>query len=402
MSYTKQTWANGDIITAAKLNHMEDGIAGVDADVSSLNTRLLASMPHDTASGSIASFHDGAAMPVRDLSVDIEPAQAGSGDPAPDNVRPISGWTEAKVTRTGKNKLNPIFRQGSAINITDSNRITVQNGILVSAGQTYTFSADNYTDFGFVLNSSASNDLPIQGDYSYCGTATQWKNESITFTATNDGYVFVVVKHMQAPLAIVPSDVATVKMQFEVGTSTAYEPYQGQTYTIDLDGTRYGGTLDVTSGTMTVDRVITTALNSLSWEYRTGEYAYSYFASSLDDKKTGSIKMLCSQYKTATGGRTTLTSDCMISPYNISNSKGICIRDDAYSDATTFANSLAGVQLVYELATPIEVDLTPTEISTLLGTNNIFADCGDTTVDYYADTTLFVNKKIAAAVAALS
>ena len=26
MSYTKQTWVNGDIITAEKLNHMEDGI----------------------------------------------------------------------------------------------------------------------------------------------------------------------------------------------------------------------------------------------------------------------------------------------------------------------------------------------------------------------------------------
>lgn len=26
MSYTKQTWNNGDVITAEKLNHMEDGI----------------------------------------------------------------------------------------------------------------------------------------------------------------------------------------------------------------------------------------------------------------------------------------------------------------------------------------------------------------------------------------
>ena len=28
MSYTKQTWVTGDIITANKMNHMEDGIAG--------------------------------------------------------------------------------------------------------------------------------------------------------------------------------------------------------------------------------------------------------------------------------------------------------------------------------------------------------------------------------------
>ena len=28
MSYTKQTWTTGDTVTATKLNHMEDGIAG--------------------------------------------------------------------------------------------------------------------------------------------------------------------------------------------------------------------------------------------------------------------------------------------------------------------------------------------------------------------------------------
>ena len=28
MSYDKQTWVNGDVITAEKLNHIEDGISG--------------------------------------------------------------------------------------------------------------------------------------------------------------------------------------------------------------------------------------------------------------------------------------------------------------------------------------------------------------------------------------
>lgn len=32
MSYEKQTWATGDVITAEKLNHMEDGIAGDEAN----------------------------------------------------------------------------------------------------------------------------------------------------------------------------------------------------------------------------------------------------------------------------------------------------------------------------------------------------------------------------------
>lgn len=33
MSYEKQTWAKGDVVTSAKLNHMEDGIASGGAYV---------------------------------------------------------------------------------------------------------------------------------------------------------------------------------------------------------------------------------------------------------------------------------------------------------------------------------------------------------------------------------
>ena len=37
MSYTKQTWSNGDVITESKLNHMEDGIKANDFDVFPIN-----------------------------------------------------------------------------------------------------------------------------------------------------------------------------------------------------------------------------------------------------------------------------------------------------------------------------------------------------------------------------
>ena len=51
------------------------------------------------ASGDIVSFEDGAnGMPLKSCVVSIDPVQTGSGDPAPDNVRPISGWTGCTVT----------------------------------------------------------------------------------------------------------------------------------------------------------------------------------------------------------------------------------------------------------------------------------------------------------------
>lgn len=40
MAYEKQTWATGDVITAAKLNHMEDGIAGGITIVDVTSNRL--------------------------------------------------------------------------------------------------------------------------------------------------------------------------------------------------------------------------------------------------------------------------------------------------------------------------------------------------------------------------
>lgn len=45
---------------------------------------------------SVASFTAVSAT-LRELVVDVTPQQSGSGDPSPDNVRPISGWTGATI-----------------------------------------------------------------------------------------------------------------------------------------------------------------------------------------------------------------------------------------------------------------------------------------------------------------
>lgn len=60
---------------------------------------------------------------------------------------------------------------------------------------------------------------------------------------------------------------------------------------------------------------------------------------------------------------------------------------------------MSGVQLVYELVTPIEYQLTQQEVTTLLGTNNIWADTGDVEVTYTVDTKLYIDSKITQAIA---
>ena len=52
--------------------------------------------------------------------------------------------------------------------------------------------------------------------------------------------------------------------------------------------------------------------------------------------------------------------------------------------------------LVYELATPTTIQLTPQQIDSLLGRNNVWADSGDVTVEYIADTKLYIQKVMGA------
>lgn len=49
------------------------------------------------ASGYIASFSDAAVAPLNMLKLSVKADQAGSGDPAPDNVRPITGYSQAVI-----------------------------------------------------------------------------------------------------------------------------------------------------------------------------------------------------------------------------------------------------------------------------------------------------------------
>ena len=64
-----------------------------------------------TVSGAIASFDDGTGLPVNALTVNIEPVQEGEGDPSPDNVRPIKGWTGVNILNSPAAALDKDFQK---------------------------------------------------------------------------------------------------------------------------------------------------------------------------------------------------------------------------------------------------------------------------------------------------
>ena len=325
------------------------------------------------------------------------------------NICPISGWTGAKVTRTGKNLL-------------DSSEV-VDGYISTSGVLTPPTSFVNEKTSGFIPIPTGTTSVTITAtiqtaDQKWATVAFYDENKNFisranavttdTYTVSNTATVPASAKYARACWRNYNGG----DIQINYGTQSPYEAPSIQTYTIDLDGTRYGGTLDVTSGKLTVDKVaVTIDGNNIKFnqieEYGTlNRFGFAY-PSGLSANYTGNTTYCLADKLTPSYDNTIGINQNRPEGYYCFPHSSAFFVSMPSSTITSIvgANAWAGdntPKVVYPIATPIEVDLTPTQISTLLGTNNIFADCGDTTVDYYADTTLFVNKKIAAAVAALS
>lgn len=222
----------------------------------------------DLPTGAVASVTDGTALLMPSLKVGIEPVQEGSGDPSPDNIRPISGWTAANVT------VSPT-------------------------------------------------------------------------TSAEDG--------------------TTVNVQFTDG---------------DNPLTVYGGTLDVTTGELVVDRGYLTndyLVNTADYE-SAGRNCYVLVGVTLKTSGASVIddKLIASALKTST--QNDLYTNYKIGVAHWWNTRiAFSTGDSTITSKQAFKEWLAlnGSDVCYELATPTTYHLTPTQIRTLVGNNNIWADTGD-------------------------
>ena len=76
---------------------IDDDAAGDDTVYSS--AKIYSLLPEDTATGAEVTITDACPdLPIVELTADINAVQEGTGDPSPDNVRPISGWDKITVT----------------------------------------------------------------------------------------------------------------------------------------------------------------------------------------------------------------------------------------------------------------------------------------------------------------
>jgi len=187
-----------------------------------------------------------------------------------------------------------------------------------------------------------------------------------------------------------------------VYVSPTLDAQDGTTYPISFGdvGTVYGGTLNVTTGKLIVNWVdrdlsVDTSWSEQTWSGKDANAHYfrgSGFGGRRYGGSTSDVYGMCDSYKWWGNGTTTTLRNLSNLEFGYQGTNSyVWIRDDAYTTAADFKTSLAGKHLVYELETPLEYDLTPIQVRTLLGENNIWAECGNTACEYRIDRTLYLN-----------
>ena len=164
--------------------------------------------------------------------VSWEPTQEGSGDPSPDNVRPIKGRDSARVERCGKNLWslgNVGFKQYKEISINYPAGKYVLSFEVETEATSDTIQVGRYVDGKWVYSQARKN------------------QQIIIFISASVGISAFRFYAGSSPSFNVN---ATYKnIQLELGDdATTYAPYTGQTATLTLPHTIYGGTVDAVTG----------------------------------------------------------------------------------------------------------------------------------------------------------
>lgn len=332
-----------------------------------------------TASGDLAVFSTKYARNLRSLIVQLEPIQAGSGDPSPDNVRPISGRTGATVTRTGKNLLNNADTEiGTAWN-SATNSARARLVIPCSPSTTYTLSMDGINNIESIYKNYAPQ-VPVSSAGPRITTFPD------TFTTEEDS-AFVIISFSKT--GITQADVDALRLQLELGsTATDYEPYTGTTIPVSWDteaGTVYGGELDVVSGVLTVDRILTTINQLGTWTGGTTSNRYYIICIKQDARDVGASP-------TQTEGLAILSNIKNMGVYGVSSmidgsfaqyNKSFRIYDSTCSTIEEYMNKYGSGQICYCLAEPVTYQLTSQQIQTLVGDNVIWSDAGPVSVEFW-------------------
>ena len=352
------------------------------------------------------------------------------------NICPISGWSEVNVWDDPKHGglinwnqkiTNGDFANGTTGWIAASGTLSANNGelsvqvggewnndarqnLITTAGHKYlikvTAKADSSIDkitFGqFATSANANVIFDITQTYTKYSAFIEptVDGEVIRFSLVASGLSRIGSKYYLKNAMLFdltqmfgagnePSTVAEFNTLFpkdyydyNSGTITCVSAVNDDPYshvTVDLNGTKYGGLLNVTTGELTVTKGIISDLSQLTWIQHSARTTTYYATSATLNLKpynnmiSSALKGVPASISVGSMPDNSVRSDQTADNY-------IYVNSTIASNVPSFTASMSGVQLVYELAFPVTIQLSSEQITTIIGQNNLWCDSGDSTI----------------------
>lgn len=343
-----------------------------------------------------------------------EPTQAGSGEPSPDNIRPISGREAVKMERCGENLILYPYQYS----LQERNGLVIvpqQDGSVIING---TATADTW----YVLDAGLQNRLPLNTVMSLSGCPAGGSTRTgfyiglylggVWYSDSGNGNTNVVCKtrdiRSRIELSVIKGTVCknlTFWPKLEIGDKiTPYRKYQGDTLALALPGTVYGGYVDAVTGEGAEEWKFLMLDGTEDWKTwgvnANNATVTGFFTHDISDYASEKLAAVCSNLPGVIdvwGGKRAgfwfATSG--ITRYFI-YSIPTAILDDASDEAHAIASLksflaaqyAAGtpVQIAYKLATPTPITATGAQpIPALAGCNTVLTDADSVTVTGRAD-----------------
>lgn len=349
-----------------------------------------------TASGSLISFSDGADLPMPSFICNISAQQDLHGYDAP--------W----VGGAGKNKFDSnseLYLGFGTIAVDESGSFSSGNyraSVIPINGNDYVLSGLNFdavTDE--VLRLFLCNDYPAVG-VNCSRIYNLFRNQS--FRITNN-YNYLVILYRWRDTA---TETDKNSAQIEYGTTaTSFAPYEnicpisghtgveavisptteasaGTTIAVSWQteaGEVYGGYVDLVSGELTVTHKYMDFDGTERWSLGTSTVWYTISDMNLSKSRKG----WCNYFPVKTDSSDTRTilmvqfgSDSKENRFYLVNAY-----ENGYDEQAKIQALVTGMQIVYPLAEPLVIQLTPQQIKSLLGKNNAWCSTGDVDLQYF-------------------
>ena len=350
--------------------------------------------------------------------VSWEPVQEGSGTPSPENIRPIKGRDSVTVERCGGNVIEFLstYDSSSGIKIAvDAEKNITLNGTLDGKGNIYIgtcrlhwVAGKNYTMYVKKVGGSASLGSGDGMTFAYSLFTTDYNHyfRGDTNSTNLDAYIARDVALVETELIFMlqcwrdGTVFNDFKFQIEVvegiTAPTTYSPYTGQTTTLTLPTTIYGGMVDAVSGSCEKAWNEITLIDTYSWYASTNQYRTFYCVNTKNITRTTienseyAKNWKCTHFK----------SEAYSYTQSGDRDNTVSFQSDRETLAITFPGTIdelksylaaqyaAGtpVQIAYKLATPTPITATGAQpIPALSGVNTVLTDADSATVTGRAD-----------------